>query len=170
MQDKLLCGSSCVKYVIEKITNKKANINPNMLWTTDLAFTLMKELNNRIETRCFHSRLYSDYQEFYDDSFEGFRSIQNYLDHHGVLDEKELTRKSLKTEVQESIYMIFCVESKLLNHDSSMDGGHFIVVQKDGSKLKMINPLKVGYEERYVSYDYVLKLCNQFGSWRILIR
>ena len=44
----MLCGSLCVNYVIKKITKKVINIDPNMLWSTDLALCLMNVLNNKI--------------------------------------------------------------------------------------------------------------------------
>lgn len=59
----MLCGSFCVNYVIKKITKKVINIDPNMLWSTDLALCLMNILDNKIEVRCFNSTLYNDYKK-----------------------------------------------------------------------------------------------------------
>ena len=166
----MLCGSSCVKYVIENITKKEAKIMPDLFWATDLAYTLMKKIGN-IETRCFNSRLYIDYQKnCKDKSFSGFKSIEKYLNNGGVIKEKRLTKETLIKEITESQYMIICVESRLLNNDDNMDGGHFIIIKKAKENVIMINPLKTDYEIKIVTHQYIINLCKDYGSWRILIR
>lgn len=166
----MLCGSLCVSYVIKKIVKKVINIDPNMLWSTDLALCLMNVLDNKIEVRCFNSSLYNDYKKMKNLSFSGFSSIKKYLDSNGKILETKLSINNLKKELDVSKYLIICVESKILNNDDNMYGGHFVIIEKDNKKIKMINPLRKNFEEREIDYQYIIKLCINFGAWRILIR
>ena len=165
----MLCGSFCVNYIIKKITKKVINIDHNMLWSTDLALCLMNILDNKIEVRCFNSTLYNDYKKIKNLSFSGFSSIKKYLDSNGKILEKKFVIKNLINELEVSKYLILCVESKILNNDDTMHGGHFVIIEKNDKKIKMINPLRKKFEEREVDYQYIIKLCINFGAWRILI-
>jgi hypothetical protein len=58
----------------------------------------------------------------------------------------------------------------VINKNPKMTGGHFIVITKVNDEIIMINPRKTEYEEKKVSYDFIINICKNYGSWRILIK
>lgn len=165
----MLCGNFCVNYIIEKIEPTKVKPLPDMIWTTDLASAFLGLNINNVEIYFHNSKLVEDYLKADNYLFDGFKSIENYLAKGGSLVEKKFTEESLLNELALTKFMILCVKSRILNNNSKMTGGHFVVLQKENKDIKMINPLKVGYEERIVTPKEVMNLCKDFGNWRILI-
>ena len=74
--------------------------------------------------------------------------------------------------MQESKYIIMCVQSDMFNNNYNMDGRHFIIVNKEISKnkIKIINPIKDKYEEKYMTIQKLINCCKDYGSWRLLIK
>ncbi len=170
--NELFCGSSCVKYILNKYGKQVIKFNNQMEWATELAICLKENgLNPKIY--CYNSNLYKDYQKGkeIDISFKGFEFIQQCKDLNIPIIEKKLTKTELKQEIENYKCIILCVKSSKLNHDKSLTGGHFIIM--NGwlqNKVKIIIPRKTKYEEQIESLSHIIKYCKDFGSWRILIK
>lgn len=171
MKKKISCGSSCVKYVINDLLNSTSNINPKMFWITEMALCLTKYLDNDIKLYCYNSNLYDDYKKNPNKNFAGFTWIKEYLKSNLIIYQKELTRKNLKTEIDDCEFLILCVESKLLNNNDLMSGGHYIIISKiENNIVSIINPQKNKYEFKEIELDDLISYSSNFGSWRILIK
>lgn len=85
--------------------------------------------------------------------------------------EKSLDAKILKQEIKQNKFIILCVESSIFNNDINMDGGHFVILSEVnvGDFLKVINPIKNEYETKYLSLNFLIKYCRNYGSRRILV-
>lgn len=57
----------------------------------------------------------------------------------------------------------------LLNDNSFMEGGHFLLVIKIDKGYKVLNPQKDKLVELNADISDVLYWSNVFGSWRLLI-
>ena len=66
--------------------------------------------------------------------------------------------------------MILCVESSVFNNDTSMTGGHYIVLNgRNGDEVNVINPIKEKYEKKTLNINFLIKACKDYGAWRIII-
>ena len=168
----ILCGSSCVKYVLNEFGKNDENLNKKMEWITELAICLKEKNINNIAILCFKSNLYYDYK--YNKNigldFKGFHFIKECLDLNIPISEIKLTRKELLTEIKENTFIILCVQSSVFNHNN-IDGGHFIILNGTfNDKIKVINPRKDKYEYKTENIKDIIKYCKNYGSWRILIK
>ena len=76
----------------------------------------------------------------------------------------------LLKEAKENKFIILCVESSVFN-SINMNGGHFIVLNGiDNNKIRIINPTKNKYEYKLENAENIIKYCENYGSWRILIK
>lgn len=172
MNQEILCGSSCVKYILSYF-NKKINIKYNMTWITELAIELRNNGITNLKLYSYNSNLYNDYLKYKDTNydFEGFYYLDKLIKNNIELSEVKLNKKELLKEIDSSDFIILCVESKKFNLDSNMSGGHFIIISglKD-NKITVINPIKNNYEKIECDIDFVIHCCKEYGSWRILIK
>ena len=166
----ILCGSSCVKYILDKYNIDYKDLNINMNWISELAIYL-KSKNINIAVKCYKSNLYDDYKKIKDLSFDGFKYIDELLKLGVSIKEEKLTKKELISEIENNEYIILCVESSKLNNDKTMNGGHYIVLNgiKD-NKVNVINPIKDKYENRLEDLNDIINYCKDYGSWRILVK
>lgn len=168
MNNEILCGSACVKYILESKGIKDYKLNKRMWWATELSLSLKENgIDNKIY--CFNSDLYNDFiTKEVDLKFDGFKYLKMAFDN---ITEKKLDIKELELELKENDYIILCVESKVFNSDEVMSGGHFIILNKTyGGKVRIINPVKDKYENIKRTKEEVIKYCENFGFWRILIK
>ena len=168
----ILCGSSCVKYILNKLKKNDENLNKKMEWTTELALCLKEKKVKNIVVLCFKSNLYYCYNndKNIDFDFKGFRFIKECLDSNIPIYEIKLTKKELLTEIKENSFIILCVQSSVFNHNN-MEGGHFIILNgMVNNKVKVINPRKDKYEYKTENIEDIIKYCKNYGSWRILIK
>lgn len=168
MNNEILCGSACVKYILESKGIKDYKLNKRMWWATELSLSLKENgIDNKIY--CFNSDLYNDFiTKEIDLKFDGFKYLKMAFDN---ITEKKLDIKELEIELKENEYIILCVESKIFNSDEVMSGGHFIILNKTyGGKVRIINPVKDKYENIKRTKEEVIKYCENFGFWRILIK
>lgn len=171
--DKILCGSSCVRYILNELFIDSNNLDKNMKWITELALFLKFKGIKDISLLCYKSNLYSDYKDkdSIDINFEGFHYIQE-CEINGInINETELTKIELLKELNENKYVILCVQSSLFN-DKTLSGGHFIILNGLNSEkmVNVINPIKDKYEYRIETINNIIKYCKNYGSWRILIK
>ncbi len=172
MSNQILCGSSCVKYILEYYKKDFTDINLQMTWTTELAICLNEKGISNIEVMCYKSNLYFDYikTKNIDFEFEGFKNIKKALSLNIPIIEKKLDETELLKELKQNRFIILCVESSVFN-DKNMNGGHFIVLDKIfNNKVKVINPIKDKYEYTLKELKDIIKYCKNYGSWRILIK
>ncbi|MBR2832840.1 MAG: hypothetical protein IKE75_00105 [Bacilli bacterium] len=170
MNEEILCGSACVKYILKQY-GKNTNIKPNMFWISELAISLKENGINNIKLFCYDSNLYNDFKMIDSSEFDGFKYLQKILDNKIVLQEKKLNSRLLKKELEDSDYILLCVDSKKFNKNEQMSGGHFIILKEIiNDKIHVINPLKKKYEQKDIPINYIIKCCKEFGSWRILIK
>ncbi len=168
----ILCGSSCVKYILKKFKKNDENLNKKMKWITELAISLKEKNINNVEILCYKSNLYYDYinNKSIDFDFKGFYFIKKSLDLGIPITVLKLNKKELLREIKESKFIILCVESSVFNHNN-MNGGHFIILNGiSNNKIKVINPIKDKYEYRNENISDIIKYCKNYGSWRILIK
>ena len=162
----------CVKYILSIYNKTNLNLLKNdMLWTPELAIALRKCGINNIEINCYNSNLYNDFKKrilnFY---CEGFKFLQDAINENILIKEEKLTNSSLCEEIDNYEYLILCVESKILNDDISMSGGHYIILNgRKDNNVKVINPIKEKYEEKRLSVDFLVRASKDYGAWRILI-
>lgn len=169
----ILCGSSCVKYILNECGKNTENLNKKMEWITELALCLKENNINNVAISCFKSNLYYDYKynKNLDWKFKGFHYIKECLDLNIPITEIKLNKKELIREIQESKFIILCVQSSVFNHNRNMNGGHFIILNgMVNNKVKVINPIKDKYEQKTESIKNIIKFCKNFGYWRILIK
>lgn len=172
MNNEILCGSSCVKYVLDYYKIQSNNINNKMKWITELAICLKNKGFKNISVLFYNSNLYNDYSKIKstDLSFDGFKFIEQCIKQNILLIEKELTRKELLQEVKENKFIILCVESSKFNKEN-MVGGHFIILKGlNNDKIEIINPIKEKYEYKMETTENIIRFCENYGSWRILIK
>ncbi len=171
MEKEYLCGSSCVKYILDELKINSSNINPNMTWVSELALSLISNGLNNIKLNCYDSNLYNDFKDsIIDENFDGFKYLKLALENNVIIDEIKLSKEELIYEIDNNKYIIMCVESSLLNNDPSMSGGHYIVLNgRDNDLVNVINPQKNKYNKTKFTLDFIIKLCENCGSWRILI-
>ena len=168
----ILCGSSCVKYILNKLKKSDNNLNIKMEWTTELAICLKENNVNNVEILCYKSNLYYDYvnNKNIDFKFKGFNFIKKCLDLDIPITILKLSKKELLREINESKFIILCVKSSIFNHNN-MNGGHFIILNGiHNNKINVINPIKDKYEYRSENINNIIKYCKNYGSWRILIK
>jgi len=169
----ILCGSACVKYILDINNIKSDNINLEMFWITELALSLFENNIKNIQLKCFDSNLYNDFlhKKNNDMSFLGFYFLNEVVKNRININESSLNSSNLKKEIEESKYIIMCVESNKFNNDIKMSGGHFIIITKiDKNNVEIINPIKSKYEKKYIGISRLLSCCKNYGSWRILIK
>ena len=171
MKKEILCGSSCVKYILEETNMKKKPINSQMTWVSQLAIALKNNGYSNTKIYCYDSSLYKDYLKLKNKSeFIGFKYLDKAIKNNIPIENKELNKSVLKDEIINSLYMILCVESSLFNNDDSMSGGHYIILKEyKNNKVKIINPIKDKYEEKWVDLDFLIYVCKNYGSWRIVL-
>ncbi|MEG0826622.1 MAG: cysteine peptidase family C39 domain-containing protein [Bacilli bacterium] len=172
MINSILCGSSCVKYVLSYYKHDNTNINLHMTWVTELAISLKENGISNFELMCYKSNLYLDYikNKNIDLTFDGFKYMQKLLSYNIPIIEKKFDNKELLKELKQSKFIILCVESSVYN-SKNMNGGHFIIlngIEKD--KIKIINPIKEKYEYKFEKLEDIIKYCKNYGCWRILIK
>lgn len=169
----MLCGVMCAKYILNNLHISFNELNLNLKWTPQIALYLNKKGLSNIKIYCYNSKLYCDYKEFgYSNlDFEGFKSIYDALSNNILIEEKKLDSNEIKNELMRSKFMILCVKSSIFNNDNQMDGGHFIILLKTNNNglIKVINPIKDKYEIKYLSDNFLIDCCKEYGSWRILI-
>lgn len=167
----ILCGSSCVKYILNNYCIDCDDLNLDMTWATELAIFLKKKGINNINILCYKSNLYYDYKNNpnIDLNFAGFRYIRDCLKNNIPIYEIKLNKKELLNEINKNKYIILCVESSVFN-DRNITGGHFIILNGIyNNKIGIINPIKNKYEYKLESANNIIKYCKNYGSWRILI-
>lgn len=175
MKTELLCGSACVKYILDKFNLKYNNFNYKMKWATELALYLLKYDSLDIEVRCFNSNLYDNYLKNITNTkiiseFEGFLFIKKLEEKNKIINTK-LTKKELKYELNNNDYIILCVESAKFNKSEKMSGGHFIILNSiDNDIIKIINPIKDRFEYKQENIKDIINYTKKFGFWRILIK
>lgn len=171
MKNEIYCGSSCVKYILEKYNKDITNLKKDMLWTTELAICLKQNgINNQIY--CFNSRLYSDFlNNKFDSNFDGFKYLIEAQKNNVSIREKNITIDSLKEEIDSCKYIILCVESSIFNNDASMSGGHYIIISgRNNNVANIINPIKEKYEFKNLNINFLIDACKNYGAWRIIIK
>ncbi|MDD2377981.1 MAG: hypothetical protein PHF30_03025 [Bacilli bacterium] len=169
----ILCGSACVKYILDINNIKSDNINLEMFWITELALSLFENDIKNIQLKCFNSNLYNDFvnKKNNDMSFLGFYFLNEVFKKGININESSLESSSFKKEIEESKYIIMCVQSDKFNNNKKMSGGHFIIITKsDKNNVEIINPVKSKYEKKYIGISKLLSCCKNYGSWRILIK
>ena len=172
MNQEILCGSSCVKYILYYY-NKDTNVKYNMTWITELAIELYNKGIKNLMLYYYNSNLYNDYLKYKDTNydFEGFYYLDKLIKNNIELLEIKLDKKELLKEIDSSAFIILCVESKKFNLDSNMSGGHFIIISGlNDNKITVINPIKNKYEKIEYDLDFIINCCKTYGSWRILIK
>ncbi len=172
MSDLILCGSSCVKYILRYYKKSFDDINLQMIWATELAICLKEKGFNNIEIMCYKSNLFFDYtrKKNIDLGFAGFKNIEKALNLNIPIIEKKFDERELFKEIEQSKFIILCVESAVFN-DKNMRGGHFIIL--DGTinnEIKIINPIKEQYECKLKKPKDIIQCCKNYGSWRVLIK
>ena len=173
MNNEILCGSSCVKYVLNSFDKNIGDLNLKMEWITELAICLKEKEIRDISILCFKSNLFYDYKysKNINLKFNGFKFIKKCFELKIPIIEIELTKKELVKEIKENKLIILCVQSSVFNNDNSMDGGHFIILKgMVDNMVKVINPRKNKYEYTTRKLEDIIKYCKNYGSWRILIK
>ena len=169
--NQLLCGSKCIKYILDRCNYKNINVNPKMRWISELAIYIKNNTSLEMIVRCYNSNLLNDYYKTNSHEFDGFRFLESMLEAGVVLEEEKFTIEKLIEEIEEYRFIILCVETKKINNDNSMSGGHYVVLEKAKNNIvKVHNPQKKEMAELYFKYSDIIDLCSDFGSWRILIR
>ena len=171
MKKEYFCGSSCVKFILDELSINSSNINPNMTWISELALSLKNNGLNNIRLNCFDSDLYNDFKSsIMDENFDGFKYLRFACKNNIDINEIKLSKEELVSEIDNYKYIILCVESRILNNDPSMSGGHYIILKgRNNDLVNVINPQKSKYNRIKFTLDFIIKLCENYGSWRILI-
>lgn len=61
MSKQLFCGSSCIKYILEKYEIDTNLLKYDMIWVSELALSLKKNGFSNLQLYCYNSRLYNDF-------------------------------------------------------------------------------------------------------------
>lgn len=172
MSKQLYCGSSCIKYILESYKIKADTIKSDMLWVSELALSLKKGGLSNIQIHCYNSRLYADFiNKKMDLNFDGFKYLKELQEQNILIKERDFSIDSFCEEIDSSEYLVLCVESRIFNSDSTLCGGHYIILNgRDGENVKVINPIKERYETKILNINFLIKACRNYGAWRILIK
>ena len=166
-----LCGSICTKYISEAFNIDYHDMNKRMSWISELALYLnSKGLDVKLYSN--NSNLYIDFiKGNYDPEFSGFIYLNKVVKENIYLKEKRLNKETLIEELDNSDYLILCVESRVFNNDDKFSGGHFVVLEnRDNEIVRVINPTIDNYETINLDLDFLVKCCKNYGQWRLLIR
>lgn len=172
MSKQLFCGSSCIKYILERYKIDTNTLKTDMLWISELALSLKKSELSHFQIYCYNSTLYTDYiNKKVDLSFDGFKYLKELQEQNILITERQLSINSFSEEIDNCEYIVLCVESRIFNDDNSMSGGHYIILNgRNGENVKVINPVKEKYETKVMNIKFLIEACKNYGSWRILIR
>lgn len=168
----ILCGSSCVKYILNDFCINTEQLNYKMTWITELALALKNSGVKNISVLCYKSNLYYDYKNNpnIDLTFKGFHFIEKCIKNDIPINETKLNKMELLKEVKENKFIVLCVESAVFNN-RNLTGGHFIILNGiDNNKIKIINPKKTKYEYKLEEVESIIAYCENYGAWRILIK
>lgn len=167
----LTCGSFCVNYILKNLGKETILVNPKMYWITELALFLNEHIPNKINLYYYNSNLMKDYLDYNNKVFEGFNYIKKVINSPEInFAEKMLTPSEYSKEINNSVFIILCVESKILNNIDNMDGGHYIILKEiNKNKVLMYNPQRNRMKIEIIDYKKIMKLCKNYGSWRIVI-
>ncbi len=171
MQKQLYCGSSCVKYILEKYLINTNNLKSDMIWISELALSLKQNGLSNVHIYCYNSKLYTDFTHGKADlSFDGFKYLRELENQSIQVVEKNISIDSFASEIDSCKYLILCVESSVFNDDTSMTGGHYIILKgRNGNEINVINPIKGNYEKKTLNINFLIKACKDYGAWRIII-
>lgn len=171
MQKQLYCGSSCVKYILEKNLIYTDNIKSDMIWISELALCLKQNGLSNLYIYCYNSKLYTEFtNKKINLSFDGFKYLKELENQNIQIVEKNISINSFASEIDSCKYIILCVESSIFNNDTSMTGGHYVILNgREGNKVKVINPIKEEYEIKTLNINFLIKACKDYGAWRIII-
>lgn len=172
MSNTILCGSSCVKYILKYYKYDYKKINMQMTWIVELATVLKERGVNNLKLICYNSNLYSDYmkKKDIDLNFNGFKYIQKSLSLNIPILEIKLDENELLNELNQNNFIILCVQSSIFNN-KDMSGGHFVILNGIyKNKIMLINPIRKKYEYMLKKPRDIIKYCENYGSWRILIK
>lgn len=171
MAKELMCGSACVKYILEQFCVSSEKVKNDMIWVAQLALSLKQNGIDNLMVCCYNSSLYNDFLSETNNDFIGFKYLHKLINTNIPLYSKKLSVQELVKELTEYDYIILCVESSKFNKNVNMSGGHFIILNgiKD-DKVQVINPIKEKYEIKNISKSFLINCCEQYGSWRILIK
>lgn len=171
MQKQLYCGSSCVKYILEKHLINTNYLKNDMIWISELALSLKKNGLSDLHIYCYNSKLYKDYTHGKTDlSFDGFKYLKELENQSIQIVERNISMDSFASEIDSCKYLILCVESSVFNNDTSMTGGHYVILNgRNGDEVNVINPIKEKYEKKTLNINFLIKACKDYGAWRIII-
>ena len=171
MKKQLYCGSSCVKYILEKNLIDTDNIKSDMIWISELALSLKQNGLSNLHIYCYNSKVYTEFiNAKINLSFDGFKYLKELENQNIQIVEKNISINSFASEIDSCKYMILCVESSVFNNDTSMVGGHYVILNgRKGNKVKVINPIKEKYEIKTLNINFLIKACKDYGAWRIII-
>lgn len=161
-----------MKYILNDFGINVEQLNFKMTWITELAIFLKSSGIKNINIFCYKSNLYYDYRNNsnIDLKFDGFHYIEECIKNSIPIKEIKLSKIELLKEVKNNKFIILCVESSVFNN-RKMKGGHFIILNGiDTNKIKIINPIKNKYEYKLENVENIIKYCENYGSWRILIK
>ena len=156
MQKQLYCGSSCVKYILEKYLINTNNLKSDMIWISELALSLKQNGLSNLHIYCYNSKLYTDFTHGKADlSFDGFKYLRELENQSIQVVEKNISIDSFASEIDSCKYLILCVESSVFNDDTSMTGGHYIILKgRNGNEINVINPIKGNYEKKTLNINF----------------
>ncbi len=168
----LLCGGSCVLYILNDFKLNIKKINNKMIWITELALSLKENGIQNVEILCYKSNLFFDYNHNKERNlnYKGFFYIEKCLSNKINIKEIKLSEEELIRELKENKFIVLCVQSSRFNN-KKMSGGHFIILNgMYHGKVRIINPIKDKYEYRIENTKNVIKYCEDYGAWRILVK
>ena len=171
MKNEILCGSACVRYILNHYSISEEKLNQNLFWVPEIALYLYKYFSKGIKIYCFNSTLNSEYKKASNiDACDGFIYIR-ILEEKGLhIFERKLTEKELLKELKTYEFMIVSVSSAILNNDKQMSGNHYVILKLKDEKIEMINHQKEKYAISDVDPQFIIQCCENCGSWRILLK
>ncbi len=170
--DNMLCGCACIYYILNHIHNYNLNIPNNLLWITDIALFFCKNTCYDISLTCYNSSLYTDFLTLTSPyEFDGFISIDTYLNQGHKISEKQVTIQNLDKSIDEGNSIILNVSSAILNQDTSMNGGHYIcIIGKQDNDFIIANPKKSVISIDTIDKKVIVNSSNCFGNWMLTVK
>lgn len=167
----MLCGSACLYYILNIMSNYNLDIAKDLKWITEIAFYIKKHTNLNILLSCHNSALYDDYLKIGENSdFEGFKTIRKFLFLGESIINLPLNKTVLSDGLKKNNIYILNVKSSILNKDNSLLGGHYVcLLDETVNNFKILNPKSDSLVLEFISKNQLQNSFESFGSWCIKI-
>lgn len=170
----VLCGSACVEYILQSykgVSFDRGILRKDLMWVPELATTLSSSGEITTTLFCYDSKLMDDFKNRINCDGMPIRLLQLYYDNNGKIIEKRLSVDNIVAMMCEYKNLIFCVDSKTIFQDKTLEGNHFVILSAISDKfVDVISPGRQYYYSLRVSIERFMLSVESNGQWVIGVK